>query len=444
MTSAAVSQGKSTKHVPWRLVISTLLLAVAFIYVWIIPLFQPRGELLWDHYRLKDIYLGIPVGMALLCVVLVLAVPRRYRRSVSLRLTTLAISLLAVLIAFDAFYALVFMGAWRADFWLDQAHISRKYSVADPELGFVRKPGISWRGYVPDVDRIVQYRTDENGFRNPPGQRQADIVFIGDSYTEAATVSEEHTFVRSIANVSGLSAINLSRGAYGPQQELIVLRRYGLAYKPRFVVWQLFEGNDLRDAQSFIEWKNSPGQLKMSLKDRYFNNSLINELLTNTRLPAARGRTAATLRNDGDPTSIGIRYRYDPGEPASNSLAMAETKSAIESGYRLCESNNIQLLVVVIPTMVRVMEPHLSFDREEDRRNYLPEPAPGQRDFSRSIEDLCAQIGCAVANTFEAMSQAVSADGRNPYIPNDEHLDIRGHEIMTKLIVERIRNRTPD
>ena len=62
-----------------------------------------------------------------------------------------------------------------------------------------------------------------------PGSEQADIVFIGDSFTEAASVAEEDTFVRRVAKASGLKAVNLGRGAYGPQQELIVLKRYGLA-----------------------------------------------------------------------------------------------------------------------------------------------------------------------------------------------------------------------
>jgi hypothetical protein len=34
------------------------------------------------------------------------------------------------------------------------------------------------------------------------------------------------------------------------------------------------------------------------------------------------------------------------------------------------------------------------------------------------------------------MSQAISIDNRNPYIPNDEHLDIRGHEVMSRAILD--------
>ena len=248
MNSSAGSQSRESKFRSWRSSLVGVLLAVAFIYVWILPLFRPRGDYLWGHYRLRDIYIGIPIGLAVLCTVLILAVPAHRRRPLAARLVTVAIAIVSVLAASDAVYALGFMGALRSNYWLDQAHISRRHSAADAELGFVRKPFVSWRGYVSEVDRIVEYRADKNGFRNSTETQRADIVFIGDSFTESATIVEESTFVQRVAQSTGLSTVNLGRGAYGPQQELIVLKRYGLPYQPRFVVWQLFEGNDLTDA----------------------------------------------------------------------------------------------------------------------------------------------------------------------------------------------------
>ena len=183
------------------------------------------------------------------------------------------------------FYALIVRGALRSNFWLDQANIPRAYNVADDELGFVRKPGVSWEGYIEDANRLVDYHTDRNGFRNPPVERPAaDIVFVGDSFTEAIEVDENDTFVRRVGNATGLSVANLGRGAYGPQQEFIVLKKYGLAYKPRFVVWQLFEGNDLLDAENFAIWKKNPKQSTTSIQDRYFAHSLITLQLTRTRV----------------------------------------------------------------------------------------------------------------------------------------------------------------
>jgi hypothetical protein len=211
--NSADSQSRNLKSGLWRSSLAGILLAAAFLYFCILPLFRPRGDFLWGHYRLKDVYIGIPVALIALGAILVLVAPAAYRRSLSLRLTTVLMSLLFALAVCDAGYAFGVMRVGRANFWLDQAHISRRYSTADAELGFVRKPGVSWHGYVPDLNRVVEYRTDENGFRNSTVPQQADIVFIGDSYTEAAQVDESETLVRRVGQLTGLSVVNLGRGA---------------------------------------------------------------------------------------------------------------------------------------------------------------------------------------------------------------------------------------
>ena len=425
----------------WRSSLAGALLAGAFLYVWIIPLIWPRGEYLWGHYRLKDIYVGIPLAAITLCVILILAVPVRYKRALALRLVTVVISLLFVFAVCDAVYAFGVMNVLQANYWLDQSHVSRRYSAADPALGFVRKPFVSWKGYAPDVDRLVEYRTDENGFRNEPGQRQADVVFIGDSFTEAATVAEQDTFVQRVAQATGLRVINLGRGAYGPQQELIVLKRYGLAYKPRVVVWQLFEGNDLTDAEQFAEWKKNPEQTQTSLKERYFDNSLLSQWLTNTRLQRQAGPMATLRYRGGTVRRIAVRYTYEPDQPSSRHLGMTETMAAIEAGQHLCESNGIQLLVVFIPTMVRAMGPNISFDRVEDQTQYLPQRVPGVKDFSQTMQEHCGRVGCSFVDSVDALRQAEANGNRSLYIPNDEHLDVGAHDAMARVIAGWLQSR---
>lgn len=434
------SHSRRQKPGQWLSSIAGVLLAVALVYVWILPLFSPRGFFLWGHYRLKDIYLGIPVALITVCVLLVLLVPARYKRSVSLRVITFTIALLIAFALCDAVYAFGVMGVWKANYWLDQAHISRRYSIADPELGFVRKPLVSWQGYVPDVNRIVEYRTDKNGFRNSTEQQRADIVFIGDSYTESATNVEENTYASLVAQSTGLSVINLARGAYGPQQELIVLKRYGLSYEPRFVVWQLFEGNDLEDAEAFVEWKTNPEKVIVSLKERYLHNSLLHQLLANTRSHEPVGRMATLSYHDGTSRRVRLRYRYEPDQPSTRQIGMTDTLSAIQAGQQLCQSRGIKLLIVVVPTMVRVMEPYITFNRFEDRREFFPERIPGDKDFSETVEEFCSQIGCGFVDSFDAMKEASSSDNRGLYIPSDEHLDSRGHEIVSKVVADWIQS----
>ena len=47
--------------------------------------------------------------------------------------------------------------------------------------------------------------------------------------------------------------VYLGHSGYGPQQELVVLKRYGLRLHPRTVIWTLFEGNDFSDAERYEE-----------------------------------------------------------------------------------------------------------------------------------------------------------------------------------------------
>ena len=440
MNSSARSRSWNLKHLSRRHLLSIILLVAASGYVWILPIFRPRGPFLWGYYALKDFYLGVPLVLITLCVILPLAVPVRYRHSFSLRLAIVTGSVLMTFAFVDAAYTFGVMGAWRADFWLDQAHIPRRYSTTDTELGFVRKPHTSWRGYISDVDRFIDYRTDQNGFRNPPTQQRADVVFIGDSFSEAATVSENETFVRRVAKSTGLSAINLGRGAYGPQQELIVLKRYGVSYEPRFVVWQLFEGNDLKDARVFAEWSTIGKPSPSSLKDRYLENSLVTAWLNHT-VSRSVSTPVATLRyHDGTARRLSLRYPYEPEEPAENPLGMAETLNAIEAGQRLCETRGIQLLVVSVPPLVRVMAPNLSFDRVEDEEFYLPEKKQGQKDFSDNLAELCARVGCSFVDGFVALQQAAAKDNASLYIPNDEHLDVGGHEVMAQIVEDWLRS----
>ena len=142
---------------------------------------------------------------------------------------------------------------FRAADYSQGAVMSATWSEPDQLLGYVRKPNLQWRRQVyPDkFAPVVSYNTDANGFRNPPGVETADIAFIGDSFTEGGTIPLENTFPRLVEKQLRTRIINLGRGGYGPPQELAVLWKYALRYQPKTIVWTLFEGNDIKDAQMY-------------------------------------------------------------------------------------------------------------------------------------------------------------------------------------------------
>jgi hypothetical protein len=430
--------GQSSKH--WWVWFALTLLWTAAIYFGVIPWFRPRGSYLWGHYRIRNICTGTLLGITALCATAVLLVPARYRRPLAFRCIVMLSTVLVMVLVTDLAYTLGVMRAWQADYWLDKAHIPRRYSLPDRELEFVRRPGIAWQGRLPGNNQLIHYRTDEHGFRNRPGLHRAELVFIGDSYTEAAQVTEPDTFVQRVAAASRLSAVNLGRGAYGPQQECIVLRRYGLAYLPRVVFWQCFEGNDLNDAHNFALWQQTGSQSTKALLSRLLDNSLIHQWLSMTLLPPPVTPVATLRYTDQTEQAIALRYRYQPQQPEELGLGMEETLKAVETGFRLCQDHGIRLVLVFIPSMVRVMEPWLVFDDAAQRERYLPgNTVKARRDFPSQLQQLCQQLGCPYLDALPALRSQAARDNQRLYIPNDEHLDVMGHQVIAQLLLEWLR-----
>jgi hypothetical protein len=363
--------------------------------------------------------------------------PRQYRRPLALRIITVSVSFFGLLFLADTVYAFMYLGAWRPNYYMDLGERPRRFNIQDDDLGYRTNPYLRWRGKKNKDAYEVDFRTDENGFRNSKGITRADIVFIGDSYTEAAEVPEEHTFVRRVAQETGLTTVNLAMGGFGPQQELEVLRKYGLSYKPRVVVWQLFGGNDLGDAQTFVKWKNDPNRAFVSATGRYLQNSLINTVLSKT-VPERQSPDAVSAYlhlTGGRVEHVNLLYLYVPDEPQLKPLGLSETLKAIDEGHRLCESEGIQLIVLFVPRMVRVFAPYLTFESDADRMRALPgNLSESSEDFESQVIEYCEAIGCPVINLFRELSRAAANDNRNIYLPNDEHFDLRGHEITARSI----------
>src|SRR5438045_3974793 len=109
MYSSVIAPRSLRRVSAWSL-IGLALLTAAFSYVWLLPLLRPRGDFLGGYYRLKDIFLGIPVGLGMLCAIAVLLVSARYRRALAFRLIPLCISTIVVLGACDLGYTFGVLG----------------------------------------------------------------------------------------------------------------------------------------------------------------------------------------------------------------------------------------------------------------------------------------------------------------------------------------------
>jgi hypothetical protein len=418
------------------------LLAVAWVangYLWITPLLRPRGIYGWGHYAMRDVYFGIPLlVLTLVCSILAWPAHDSRRRRASFNIATaLCATLLTVMIC-DMGYVLAARRIWRpprtTDMWFDAA--SNAALLPDDDLGFVSKPAFEWSGRPVTGGRYVHYRTDENGFRNPPGVRRADIVFLGDSFTEAGPLPEEDTFVRRVGAASGLQTINLGHSRYGPQQELRVLEKFGFAYRPRVVVWVLFEGNDLSDAHRFAEWKKDPTRTE-TLPVRYAKYSPIVKLIENTARTTV-DKPRRMLLSDGRTQEVYLDYRYVPDEPARDPLGVSEMKRALQLGMELCRSRGITLLILLVPIKVRALAPWIIFNGEADRDLFLPGGNEvNEGDFGHVVRDASRDLRLPVVDTFPLLRRRAEVDNRFVYATYaDSHLEVDGHAVLADAILD--------
>ena len=123
-------------------------------------------------------------------------------------------------------------------------------------------------GYFP----IIQL--DKYGFNNPDNSvydKVADIMLVGDSFTEGESVEVEDSIAGNLRKAN-YSTINFGKGGNGPLIELANLVEYGKKLKPKKVFWIYYEDNDLSDL--VVELTNPI--LKKYLKDDTFSQNLIN------------------------------------------------------------------------------------------------------------------------------------------------------------------------
>ena len=86
-------------------------------------------------------------------------------------------------------------------------------------------------------------RTDRHGFNNDDAvwdKTDRRVLLVGDSFAAGACVKQEDTGAGQLRRM-GDAAVSLGTGGNGPLLELATLREYGALYRPRVVVWFMFD-----------------------------------------------------------------------------------------------------------------------------------------------------------------------------------------------------------
>ena len=261
--------------------------------------------------------------------------------------------------------------------------------VADDVLGAVPSSTTAAGGF------------DAWGFRNRGVPSAADIVAIGDSHTYGNTATMEDSWPYVLGHLSGLRVYNMGLGGYGPNQYFHLFMTRALKLKPHTILVGLYMGDDFENAfsitygleywarlrelpperVSFDIWE-APNAQSWTKKIRVWlsRHSVVYQLVFHGPLlgrfqgevqikNAHRFSVAATSlvlpeKNISEAfIPAGLLHRLDQNSTNVRE-GMRITFRLLAEMNEISRQNNIQFLVVVIPTKEMVFSEYIEGNRD--------------------------------------------------------------------------------
>ncbi len=347
--------------------------------------------------------------------------------------------------------------------------------VSDERLRY--QPTLGWTS-SPDWEPFDH--VNPQGFRhqiqpaNPDGHRR--LVILGDSFSFGGSFPFAQTFSGRLQEWLGVTegpeagdeiwdVINLAAGGYGTGQQLLALREFGLDFEPDAVVLQVFPFNDLCNNNlrqgftcSFLDFHRpyfvvdgdelrltylNPRQARIRHWSRLFG---LLELRAKWGFPESwigisgdRKSRAGALLQEG--RAVGLTFRSNLYSLVPDS----DQSEVIRSGWQVTErligeiadllaERGVPLIGVVIPYVD-------TFDEDWPQLRPSGHP-PLVADYSTErIERILREAGARVVS----MRERILSGEDKPYEyfypngrDNDRHINLRGHFVIARWIVEEL------
>jgi hypothetical protein len=231
--------------------------------------------------------------------------------------------------------------------------------------------------------------------------------------------------------------VNLGLIGAAPQQYLRVLESFGLDLHPKVVLFMLFPGNDLKDAESFQgwldadtevdyeRWRNERDSRELGPFRKLLEQSYLVSFLRGARksLISAVGDSSIDFEGGRRIQLVPAVYRSavrmaHPGDPNFDLVI-----GTIERARDLTRQQGGQFLVLLMPTKEEVYLPRLG------------QPAPP---LVESFERTLTERGVASLNLVRAF-RAHARDAEPLFYEVDGHPNADGYRLIARVVADNLK-----
>lgn len=308
----------------------------------------------------------------------------------------------------------------------------------------VFRPTPGFEGTMTSVGYSVDIRVNSLGLRGPEIQQDARPVWLalGDSFTFAAQVSEEESFVGRLGEDLGVQLLNAGSDGHGTQHELARFRQLETQITPEVVVLVFFTGNDFANN---IHWRNAlsgarhkPDQFAIMGGPKPPVRAFLNKHSLLWGMLQMRQRSRAMA--DGSNPEV-RRWRKEM------SIFHLSGKKDLREGIEATRPP-MQLLKQRVEDrdarlMVAVASPAFAIEEHRAKATFeLVDLLYSARDLGapeQAVVELLEELDIAACPMDDALRESY-AEGQSAYLKFDGHWNASGHAVVAETIGACLRD----
>jgi hypothetical protein len=329
-------------------------------------------------------------------------------------------------------------------------------------------------GWVPSPSAMAGF--DKWGFRNRKVPESSEIVAVGDSHTYGNTARMVDSWPYVVARETGRPVYNMGLGGYGPNQYYFLSKTKALQLKPKVLLWGLYMGDDFDNAFQITYgldyWKGlrelPPQKVDANITELpatdtgirrmrvwLSRHSVMYQLVFHSGF-GGRVTGEVQIRNasqlyPGYATSLILPEKniLEAFRPRILLSGLDQLDPRVREGMRItfklmkemndiCRQNQIQFVVVVIPTKEMVFSEYLEHDPKLPLGDVIDKLLQNERLAEAGTFKFLADNSISVVYPLPALKKSIG-EGLYARTANDMHPNRNGYRVIGQSVAEYLK-----